>query len=116
MCDTDEKIRRIYVETSVISGMFDNNDHAERAEPFWNAVFNGTIHIVLSHVVDAEMKRLPQHVQNFYRTIPISRAERMLVAKKSNRLAALYVAAGIVGEKNLERIKNCFGVFCILRA
>jgi len=82
--------------------MFDDNDHPERAKPFWNAVKNGEICVVLSDVLVGEVERAPQHVREFYRTIPESQIERILSTETSNALAGQYIAAGIVNENSLN--------------
>jgi len=42
---------RVYVDSSVVSGMSDNNDHPTRVKPFWDAVFSGKIRVILSDVL-----------------------------------------------------------------
>jgi len=98
----ENQILRVYVDNSVISGMFDANDHPERARPFWSAVFDGKIRVILSDVLVVEVERSPQHVREFYRTIPESQVERILSTETSNALARQYIAAGIVNENSLN--------------
>ena len=93
---------RVYVDNSVVSGMFDENDHPERVKPFWDAVFNGEIRVVLSDVVDREVEKAPPHVREFYRTIPGSQIERIASTDESNNLASRYIAEGIVTENSLN--------------
>ena len=99
-------IKRVYVETSVISGMFDRNDHPAKAQLFWDTVNNGTIRVVLSSVLEDEMKKAPQHVRDFYDSIPKSQIERIVTTDESNKLAAVYVAARIVSPKHLNDSKH----------
>jgi len=98
--------KRVYVETSVISGMFDRDDHPARAQPFWDAVFDGKIRVVLSDVLEDEIKQSPQHVRDFYASIPESQIERIVSTNESNRLAAAFVAARIVSPKHLTDSKH----------
>ena len=97
---------RVYVETSVVSGMFDENDHPERAKPFWDAVFNGKIRVVLSDVLDGEIKNAPQHVREFYESIPKSQIERVVATDESDALAERYIAESVVGETNLNDCRH----------
>ena len=101
-----KKIKRVYVETSVISGMFDSNDHPARAQPFWDAVFNGKIRVVLSDVLKEEVECAPQHVRDFYAKIPESQIERIAAEEEADALAEQYVFAGIVGEKSLNDCRH----------
>jgi len=93
---------RVYVDNSVVSGMFDENDHPARVKPFWDAVFNGKIHVVLSDVVDREVEDSPQHVREFYQTIPESQIERIVSTDESDALAERYIAEGIVTKNSLN--------------
>jgi len=62
-------IKRVYVDSSVISGMFDNNDHPIKAQPFWDTVFDGRIRVVLSSVLVDELKGAPENVWGFFRSM-----------------------------------------------
>ena len=73
-----DRIERVYVDNSVVSGMFDENDHPKRVKPFWDAVFDGKIRVVLSDVLKEEVDDAPQHVRDFYGTIPESQIERIV--------------------------------------
>jgi predicted nucleic acid-binding protein len=97
-----ERIRRIYIDNSVVSGVFDKNDHPERVKPFWDAVFNGKIRVVLSDVLKEEVDDAPLHVRDFYSTIPESQIERIVSTDESYALAEQYIAAGIVTENSLN--------------
>ena len=101
-----KNIKRVYVETSVISGMFDSNDHPVKAQPFWDAVFGGKIRVVLSSVLEDEIKQAPQHVRDFFTDIPESQIERIDATDESNKLAAVYIAARIVSPKHLIDSKH----------
>ena len=97
---------RVYVESSVVSGMFDDNDHPKRAKPFWNAVFNGKIRVVVSDVLEKEVENAPPHVRDFFDTIPKSQIERIVATEASNKLAARYIAEGIVSPNHLNDSKH----------
>jgi len=102
----DTAVKRVYVETSVISGMFDSNDHPAKAQPFWDAVNNGKIRAVLSDVLDDEIEQAPQHVRDFFDSLPKSQIERIVSTEESNRLAAVYIAAGIISRQHLIDCKH----------
>jgi predicted nucleic acid-binding protein len=99
-------VKRVYVESSVVSGMFDKNDHPKRAKPFWDAVFSGKIRIVVSDVVIGEVKDAPPHVQDFYDTIPKSQIDRIVLTDESRRLAGVSPAAHIITTKHLTDCKH----------
>jgi predicted nucleic acid-binding protein len=103
-----EKQKRVYVETSVISGMFDKNDHPARAQSFWDAVFAGEIRVVLSSVLKDEIKVAPLHVQEYYGNIEeeTPQIEWIEETEESKRLAAVYTAARIVTKRHLTDCKH----------
>jgi len=101
-CIMSAMLERVYVDSSVVSGMFDSNDHPERVKPFWTAVFNGTIRVVLSDVLEDEIKDAPQHVRDFFDSIPQHMTERIVSTDESDALAEQYVLAGIVGENSMN--------------
>ena len=94
------------METSVISGMFDKNDHPEKAQPFWDAVHNGKIRVILSDVLLDEITVAPQYVREYYRRIPVSQIERIVSTVESDRLAAVYIAGGVVSRQHLIDCKH----------
>ena len=57
--EMEKKVKRVYVDNSVISGMFDANDHPKRATPFWEAVKRGTVRIIVSDVLEREVELAP---------------------------------------------------------
>ena len=101
-----KNIKRVYVETSVISGMFDGNDHPVKAQPFWDAVDNGKIRVVLSDILEGEIEGAPEHVREYYRRLPVAQIVRIVSTEESNRLAAVYIAAGIVSKQHLVDCKH----------
>jgi predicted nucleic acid-binding protein len=106
----NEKIKRVYVDSSVVSGMFDKNDHPEKAQPFWDAVFDGRIRAVMSGLLDEELDRAPQHVRDnvrsFRDSIPKSQIERVDSTPESDTLAERYVKAGILTLNHLSDCKH----------
>jgi predicted nucleic acid-binding protein len=99
-------VKRVYVESSVVSGMFDKNDHPERAKPFWDAVKAGKIRVVISDVVVGEVNDAPPHVRDFFDTIPKSQIDWIVSTEESNRLARVYTAARIITKKHLTDCKH----------
>jgi predicted nucleic acid-binding protein len=99
-------IKRVYVDSSVISGMFDSNDHPIKAQPFWDAVNRGEIRVVLSSVLDDELECAPQHVRDFRDSIPAYQIERIVSSPVSNTLAGRYIKAGVLTLNHLTDCKH----------
>jgi predicted nucleic acid-binding protein len=86
--------------------MFDSNDHPTKAQPFWDTVMEGKIRVILSDVLLGEIEEAPQHVRDFYDKIPKAQIERIVSTEESNRLAVVYIAAGIVSRQHLVDCKH----------
>ena len=102
----NKKIKRIYVDSSVASAMFDANDHPEKTRAFWQAVIDGEIKILASDVLRNELDDAPTHVQDFFDNLPKSQIEQIESTNESNVLAERYIDEGIVGDKNLNDCKH----------
>jgi predicted nucleic acid-binding protein len=103
-----ERIERVYVDSSVVSGMFDNHlpERVEHTRRFWQAVIDGKIQIIASDVLNTEVKRAPEHVWEFYRQLPESQIERVVSTDESDHLAERYITENVVGESNLDDCKH----------
>ena len=98
-------IKRVYVDTSVIGGMFDIA-FEKRTKPFWSAVKRGEIVIIISDVVDGEVELAPKKVRDFYDSLPKDRIELFFSTEESDNLAAQYIAEKVVGPAGLDDCKH----------
>jgi len=99
---------RIYVDSSAVSGVF-NERTAEQTKPFWDAVEDGEVAVILSDVLEQEVERAPQCVRNFFDTLlklPNANVERVVSMDESNALATQYVAEKVVGPTSLDDCKH----------
>jgi predicted nucleic acid-binding protein len=101
-----KKKKRVYVDTTVVSGMFDSNDHPVKAQLFWDAVNRSEICVVLSSVLDSEIKKAPDNVREFYRQIQKFHIERIASTSESDILAERYVKAGVLTLNHLTDCKH----------
>jgi predicted nucleic acid-binding protein len=100
------RIGRVYAETSVVSGMFDDDEHPILTRSFWDAVFKGDIRIVVSDILEQEVNNAPEHVRDFFASIPESQIERINSTIKSNDLANRYILGRVVGKSSLNDCKH----------
>ena len=100
-----EKIRRVYVDTSVVNGAFAQR-FAQDTMPFWNAVRKGEIIVIFSDVLAGEVERAPQHVRDFYDSIPQAHIEQITLTEESDALAERYVIENVVGKSSLDDCKH----------
>ncbi len=89
---------RIYVDTSVIGGCFDDEFSIE-SKKIINAAKAGNIVIVLSDTVFRELAKAPQTVQNIIPDIPSKYIERLSKNKTVEDLRDLYMSLDILPKK-----------------
>lgn len=104
----NKKIWRIYVDSSVVNGVFDYHmpERVEQARRFWSDVENGRIRIIASDVLKEELDDAPQHVNDFFDDLPESQIERVVSTGESDKLAERYIAEGVVGESSMNDCRH----------
>lgn len=90
-------IKRIYIDTSVVGGQFDK-EFSDDTNPFFDAVENGQLIIIVSDLLEAELLRAPQQVRDFLSTIPAQQIERIRLTQDAATLADQYIQAKVVGQ------------------
>jgi predicted nucleic acid-binding protein len=100
-----EKIRRIYVDTSVVNGAFAQR-FAQDTKPFWNAVQKGMVRIIVSDILEQEVKKAPQHIRDFLGSFSEAQFERIVSTNESDALAEQYVIENVVGQSSLDDCKH----------
>jgi predicted nucleic acid-binding protein len=89
-------IKRVYIDTSVVGGQFDKEFSADTA-PFFDAVEKELFIIIISDLLEAELLRAPQFVQDFLKSIPKKQIEIVRLTKEAADLADQYISAKVVG-------------------
>jgi predicted nucleic acid-binding protein len=85
---------RVYVDTSVFGGIFDE-EFAEASRAFFDQVQAGRFHLLTSALVSAELQDAPPDVQEWFsRFEPL--LELITVSDQALTLSDAYVAAGVV--------------------
>ncbi len=89
--------QRIYIDTSVVGGYFDDEFSADTI-PFFDRVKNGEIQIILSDLLEAELLRAPSFVKELLSEIPKENIERIRLTQSAIELADKYIDAKVVGK------------------
>ena len=89
--------QRIYIDTSVVGGYFDDEFSSDTI-PFFEQAKNGEIIIIVSDLLDAELLRAPEFVKKLLIGIPKTNIERVKLSKLAVILADKYIAAKVVGK------------------
>lgn len=67
---TNRIIKRVYVDGCAVGGLF--NQYAEQTKPFWNAVIEEEIAIIVSDILKNEVEHAPLCVREFFASLPES--------------------------------------------
>jgi hypothetical protein len=79
------KIKRVYPDTSVVGGIFDEK-FGKQTYPFWNAVRNCEIIIIVSDILEKELELAPERVITFFENLPESQKEYVSATEESDYL------------------------------
>ena len=89
------KLLRIYVDTSVIGGYYDDEFLVE-SRRLLKAVEKNTLILLISPVVVDELKPAPEEVRELIRTLPASAVELLPESKEALQLANDYIDAKVI--------------------
>ena len=96
---------RVYVDGCAV-GMAFNPKYAAQTRPFWEAVRNGEIIVIVSDVLDRELQKAPLRARELVYGLPKSQIERIVSTDESDTLAERYIAEGVVGETSLDDCRH----------
>ncbi|RJP25130.1 MAG: PIN domain-containing protein [Candidatus Omnitrophota bacterium] len=88
---------RIYVDTSVIGGCFDE-EFAEFSLKFMEQVRSGQIILIVSNILMDELELAPSNVKEVIREMSPEFMESVEISMETESLRDAYYRAGIVGE------------------
>lgn len=89
---------RVYIDTSVIGGVFDI-EFEEASRGFFEAVERGEITLVVSELLVAELSRAPEQVRNLLDAV--EQIESVELTEEAATLAEHYISEGVVGATSL---------------
>lgn len=92
---------RIYADTSVVGGCFDEEFAAESLR-FFGLVRSGRIRLLISDLVIAELEDAPEPVRQFLTLISEDAVEDVPLSQEITALRDAYIAAGVVGRRWLD--------------
>ena len=90
---------RVYVDTSVYGGIFDEEFQKDTEAFFFWAEKNKTIFLVSSVLIN-ELSKAPKNVQEYFELIPANRIEEVSDSKEIEYLAGKYIERKIVSAKS----------------
>lgn len=93
-------IRRIYIDTSVFGGYFDN-EFEKDTKPFFERILEKRIKIIVSEILELELYRAPDKVVDFFETLPVNLIERVELTNETRELAEKYISEKVVEKTSL---------------
>lgn len=93
-------IKRIYIDTSVFGGYFDK-EFAKETKPFFEKLLQNRIKIVVSEILELELYRAPDYIQDFFESLPSELIERVELTDEAKELAEKYIIENVVVKTSL---------------
>ncbi|MBK8498375.1 MAG: PIN domain protein [Flavobacteriales bacterium] len=90
---------RIYIDTSVFGGCFDE-EFEEWSVKLFGLIAEGKYSVVISDVTEDELRDAPEHVRQVLKDVPRKRLEVMRLTDEARTLAQAYVKERIVTKKS----------------
>ena len=90
-------MQRIYIDTSVIGGLFDD-EFSEDTKTFFDKVEKGEIKIVYSEITVDELAEAPENVKSYFDRLNSSQKEFVGITQESINLATTYIRERVVGK------------------
>lgn len=88
--------QRIYIDTSVVGGYFDDEFSADTIL-FFERVKNGELTIIVSDLLEAELLRAPKFVKELLQSVSLQQIENVRLSPEASELADKYIDAKVVG-------------------
>jgi len=103
-----KQTKRIYVDSTVVSGMFDSHmpDRVAQARQFWDAMQQGSFVVIASDVLEEEQDDAPPRVRDFFDGLPESQIERVVSTNESDQLAMRYITENVIGTSSLDDCRH----------
>lgn len=97
--------QRIYIDTSVAGGYFDD-EFKEATAKLFDRLENNEIVFVVSDLLDLELINAPQQVREYLLHYSSDKFERVELTEEAIRLADTYILAKVVGKTSLEDCRH----------
>ena len=93
-------IKRIYIDTSVFGGYFDKEFEKE-TKPFFKKIKDNRIKILISEILELEIYRAPEYIQDFLESFPSDLIDRVELTDEVRELAEKYILEKVVSKTSL---------------
>ncbi len=97
--------QRIYIDTSVVGGYFDE-EFRDATIAFFERLENNEIIFIISDLLELELINAPQKVRELLYNYSAEKFERIELTEEAVKLADMYVSEGVVGKTSLEDCRH----------
>ena len=97
--------QRIYIDTSVVGGYFDE-EFKNDTIPLFERLEKGEIIFVVSDLLDLELINAPQKVRDLLHNFSTDKFNRIELTEEAIKLADTYIAEKVVGKTSLEDCRH----------
>jgi predicted nucleic acid-binding protein len=101
----NEMIQRIYIDTSVVGGFFDE-EFKEPTQRLFKRLEDNEVKFIISDLLELELIQAPKHVNELLLKYPTDRFERIELTEETLNLAENYIIEKVVGRTNLEDCRH----------
>lgn len=98
-------IQRIYIDTSVVGGYFDD-EFKEPTRRLFKRLSNAEVQFVISDLLELELLQSPQRVKELLLDFPSPSFERVELTNEVMKLADKYITEKVVGRTSLEDCRH----------
>jgi predicted nucleic acid-binding protein len=97
--------QRIYIDTSVVGGYFDE-EFKDPTHRLFKRLENNEVKFVISDLLELELLQAPKHVNELLLKFPSDRFQRIELTEEIMTLADMYITGKVVGRTSLEDCRH----------
>jgi len=97
--------QRIYIDTSVVGGYFDE-EFKEVTIKLFDRLDRNEIIFVVSELLDLELLKAPQQVRQLLHNYSADKFQRVELTEEAIKLADTYISENVVGKTSLEDCRH----------
>lgn len=97
--------QRIYIDTSIVGGYYDE-EFKEATKSLFDRLDNNEIIFVVSDLLDLELINAPQQVRELLLTYSADKFQRVELTEEAIKLADKYIDEKVVGKTSIEDCRH----------
>jgi len=97
--------QRIYIDTSVVGGYFDE-EFKEATMKLFERLENNEVVFLVSDLLDLELLNAPARVRNHLQNYSVEKFERVELTEEATILAEMYIKEKVVGKTSMEDCRH----------